>query len=138
MAEWRYMLDTNTCSYIIKGQSDSVNKRLLELPMSSLCISAITEAELRRGVAKKPLAKRLSVLVEEFLLRIDTLPWDKEVAHAYARLRTLCENEGKSLGAMDMLIAAHSYSVGTTLVTSDKAFYKIDALELVDWTLSDK
>ena len=103
--------------------------------MSSVCISAITEAELLQGVLKKPEATMLSKLIHAFLLRVDVLPWDSEAASAYARLRTLCEKEGKSLGNMDMLIAAHSVAVNATLVTNDKAFYRENhLLKLADWT----
>ena len=133
----RYMLDTNTASYIIKGEPAVVRERLLNVAMSSVCVSAITEAELLRGVAKKPEAKHLPVVVKEFLLRVDILPWDSDAADAYAQLRTACENEGKPLGAMDMLIAAHSVAVGTILITNDKAFYNVEHhLLLQDWTKS--
>jgi len=95
----------------------------------------ITEAELLRGVAKKPEAKHLPVIVKEFLLRVEILPWDSDAADAYAQLRTACENEGKPLGSMDMLIAAHSVAVGAVLVTNDKVFYNVEHhLMLEDWS----
>ena len=103
--------------------------------MANVCVSAITEAELLRGVARKPEAKRLPIAVKEFLLRVEILPWDSDAADAYAQLRTACENEGKPLGAMDMLIAAHCVAVGAILITNDKAFYNVEHhLLLEDWT----
>jgi len=64
------------------------------------------------------------------------LPWESDAANAYARLRTDCEKEGKSLGTMDMLIAAHSVATGAVLVTNDKAFYNVGHhLSLIDWTV---
>ena len=131
----RYMLDTNTASYIIKGEPAVIRERLLNVPMANVCVSAITEAELLRGVARKPEAERLPVVVKEFLLRVEILPWDSDAADVYAQLRTACENEGKPLGAMDMLIAAHSVAVGVVLITNDKAFYNVEHhLLLEDWT----
>ena len=118
----RYMLDTNTASYIIKGTNETIKAHLENVPMASICVSSITQAELLRGVAKKPEAKHLPVIVNEFLLRVEILPWDSHAANAYAELRTACEKKGKSLGAMDMLIAAHSVSSGAILVTNDIAF----------------
>lgn len=130
-----YMLDTNTASYIIKGKPAVVREYLTEAPMASLSVSAITEAELLRGVARKPEARRLPLAVKEFLLRVDVLPWDSNVAGAYVKLRTDCEKEGKSLGTMDMLIAAHSVAVGAVLITNDKSFYNVEHhLSLQDWT----
>ena len=129
------MLDTNTASYIIKGKPVAVRDHLQNVPMANVYISAITEAELLHGVAKKPEAKRLSLVVKEFLLRVEILPWDSNAANAYAQLRTACEKEGKPLGTMDMLIAAHSVAVGTVLITNDKAFYNVKhRLALQDWT----
>jgi len=130
-----YMLDTNTASYIIKGEPVVIRERLRNVPMANVCISAITEGELLRGVAKKPEAKRLPIVVKEFLLRVEILPWDSDAAKTYSQLRTVCENEGKPLGTMDMLIAAHSVAVGAVLITNDKAFYNVKHhLMLEDWT----
>ena len=130
-----YMLDTNTASYIIKGKPVVARENLLKVPMETVCISSITQAELLRGVARKPEAKRLPIAVKEFLIRVEIMPWDSDAAEAYARLRTSCESEGTPLGTMDMLIAAHSVAVGAILVTNDKAFYKIKHdLSLEDWT----
>ena len=135
MENQRYMLDTNTVSYIIKGNPAVIRKHLCNVPMANACISAMTEAELLRGVAKKPEAKHLPLAVNEFLLRVEILPWDSDAAAAYARLRTACENEGKPLGTMDMLIASHSVAAGTVLITNDQAFYNVKHyLELQDWT----
>jgi len=135
MADKCYMLDTNTASYIIKGEPAVIRERLRKIPMANVCVSAITEAELLRGVAKKPGAKQLPIVVKEFLLRVEILPWDSDAADAYAQLRTACENEGKPLGNMDMLIAAHSVAVGAVLITNDKAFYNVKHhLMLEDWS----
>ena len=139
MVNTLYMLDTNTASCIIKGEPQVVREHLQDVSMAQICVSAITEAELLRGVAKKPDAKRLPLAVKEFLLRVDILPWDSRAAKTYAELRTSFENEGKPLGAMDMLIAAHSVSVDAILVTNDKAFYNVaHLLNLEDWTKPTK
>jgi tRNA(fMet)-specific endonuclease VapC len=133
-----YMLDTNIASYIIKGKPAVVRKHLVKVPIASVCISSITQAELLRGVAKKPEAKRLPVAVKEFLIRVEIMPWDSDAAEAYARLSTACESEGTPLGTMDMLIAAHSVAVGAVLVTNDQAFYNVKRhLSLKNWTRSN-
>jgi len=131
----RFMLDTNMASYIIKGANDAVQKRLENVPMANVCVSAITQAELLRGVARKPGAKSLQLIVNEFLLRVEILPWDSPAAESWAALRTVFEKAGKPLAAMDMLIAAHAKSCGAILVTNDKAFYNVSKfLSLEDWT----
>ncbi|MBL4954006.1 PIN domain-containing protein [Neobacillus sp. YIM B02564] len=91
--------------------------------MSSVCISAVTQAELLLGVERKPDAVRLREAVHEFLLRVDVLPWDCDAAEVYAQVRADCERNGTPLGTMGMLIAAHSVAAGAVLVTTDRAFY---------------
>ena len=48
--------------------------------MARVFISAVTEGELRFGVARRPGATKLEKIVEEFLLRVTILPWDSNAA----------------------------------------------------------
>ena len=66
----RYLLDTNTVSYVIKGDFPRVRQRLLQVPIREVGISVVTEAELRFGVARLPQATKLGIVVEEFLRRV--------------------------------------------------------------------
>ncbi len=130
----RYLLDTNTASYAIKGNVPRVRERLQKAALSEVAISVITEAELRFGVLRLPGAKRLAFVVEEFLRFIDILPWDSEAAQNYAQLRASIEQEGRPMGNLDLMIAAHSLALGATLVSSDRVFRRVKALKLEDWT----
>lgn len=129
----RYMLDTNMVSHIIKGHA-TVIKRLLNVPMNALCISSITEAELRFGLAKRPEAKKLHLAVKELLLRVDVLPWDSVNTVRYGKLRAALEQQGKTLAPLDMLIAAHAATLNAILVTNDSAFKQVTGLMIEDWT----
>jgi tRNA(fMet)-specific endonuclease VapC len=73
----RYMLDTNMASYLIKRTYPAVRGKLLSVPMVSVCLSAISEAELLFGVARRPDAPGLARAVREFLLRLDILSWTR-------------------------------------------------------------
>jgi len=129
------MLDTNTASYVIKGKPAEIRENLAKVPMQNVYISVITEAELRHGIARRPDFEQLLRIVSEFLLRVEILPWDSDAAVAYVKFKSACEKEGKSLGVMDMLIAAHSIATDMVLVTSDKAFDAVShILKLDDWT----
>lgn len=133
MAAARVMLDTNTASFIIRGEPAQVRERLLQVPMEDVCVSVVTEAELRFGAARRPEARHLQRAVEEFLLRVDVLPWDRRCAVVYATLRAELAGRGQVLGAMDMLIAAHALGAQATLVSNDRAFKMVEALSLEDW-----
>ena len=130
----RYMLDTNAVSDLVKGNSP-IAQRLLAVPLSSIYISAITEGELLYGLAKRPAMKRLRHAVEEFLLRVDVLPWDSSVTAHYGELRATLESQGRLLQPLDLQIAAHALSVGAVLVTGDKAFGRVPELEVEDWSV---
>ncbi len=130
----RYLLDTNTASYAIKGNVASVRARLLSTPMAEIGISVITEAELRFGVARLPAAVRLKSLVEEFLLRVEVLPWNSDAARHYDEIRAVLERSGRPMGNMDMLIAAHALAVEAVLVTHDRVFRRVKALKIEDWS----
>jgi len=64
----RYMLDTDTCSYIMRRSPDSVVKRLAKVPVSDVCISVITKSNYCMGSkyletpAGRSSARRLSTL----------------------------------------------------------------------------
>lgn len=130
----RFLLDTNTASYAIKGHVAKVREHLLTVPMAEIGISVITEAELCFGVARLPAAVRLKGLVEEFLLRVEVLPWNSAAAHRYAEIRAALERSGRPMGNMDMLIAAHALAEEAVLVTHDRVFRRVKGLKIEDWT----
>jgi tRNA(fMet)-specific endonuclease VapC len=130
----RYLLDTNTARYSIKGNVARVREQLLTVPMAQIGISVITEAELRFGVGRLPAAIRLKDLVEEFLLRVEVLPWNSAAAHQYAGIRAVLGPSGRPMGNMDMLIAAHALAVGAVLVTHDRVFRRVKGLKIEDWS----
>ncbi|PYP82506.1 MAG: VapC toxin family PIN domain ribonuclease [Candidatus Angelobacter sp. Gp1-AA117] len=130
-----YLLDTNTASYIIKGNIPAVHRRLLRVPMNQVFISSITEGELRYGVAKRPAAVKLQHLVEEFLLRLTVLPWDSDAAKEYGHLRADLERLGQPMGNLDMMIGSHALAAGAILVTNDRVFGRIKKLKVEDWTV---
>ena len=130
----RYLLDTNTASYVIKGHSPRVRERLLKVPMAEVGISVVTEAELRFGMARLPEATRLKTVVEEFLLRVEVLPWNSEAARHYARIRATLEKEGEPMGNLDMMIAAQALAADAVLVTHDRVFRRVKGLRVEDWS----
>jgi tRNA(fMet)-specific endonuclease VapC len=129
----RYMLDTNTVSHLLR-QHPAVARRVVSVPMASLCISAITAGELLFGLAKRPHATRLHRVVEEFLRRVDVLPWDEGTARRCGGVRTNVESSGRALAPLDLLIATHALAAGAVLVTDDRAFRHVVDLDQEDWT----
>lgn len=129
----RYLLDTNAASYAINKKSAAMDRHLAKPPMAELAISAVTEAELRYGAARSGSAP-LQTTVEQFLLGVTIFPWDSDAAQQYGVLRSTLEREGRLMGSLDMMIAAHALALGLTLVTNDQAFGRIKRLRAEDWT----
>ena len=130
-----FMLDTNMASYVIKGNPPEARQRLAALPMSRVLISVVTQAELLYGLARKGYPAAFGNLIKEFLLRVQVLPWDSNAATVYGDLRASCAASGVTLGALDMLIAAHAIATKSILVTHDKAFSLVPGgiLAVEDW-----
>jgi tRNA(fMet)-specific endonuclease VapC len=129
------MLDTNMASYVIRGNPPEARQRLATLPMNSIVISAVTQAELYYGLARKGHSTALAKLIQEFLRRVQVLPWDSDAATVYGDLRASCAASGIVIGALGMMIAAHAIAAKATLVTHDHAFCRIPGgvLAVEDW-----
>jgi tRNA(fMet)-specific endonuclease VapC len=130
-----YLLDTNTVSYIAKGRSAAARARLEQVgEEETVCISSVTEAEIRYGLAKRPAARALRAAMEALLLKLRILPWGSKEAAAYGCLREKLEAEGITLSEFDLQIAAHAIALGAVLVTNDKAFLHMKDLgATVNW-----
>jgi tRNA(fMet)-specific endonuclease VapC len=128
-----FMLDTNAASCFIRKNNDTFTKHMTSVKPQIVCISAITEGELRFGISLKPEATRLSLLVEDFLAEIQVLDWTRMDAEAYGPMRAGLQKAGIGFGMLDALIAAHALSSGCTLVTADKAFSMVPNLKTINW-----
>ena len=130
-----YMLDTNMVSYIAKGRSQTARARMLNLEQDeAVCLSVITEAEVRYGLAKRPEATALRERMEWFLSAVKVLPWGRDEAMKYGTVRARLESSGKTLESMDMQIAAHAIAIKAILVTNDNAFSYVEDLQpTVNW-----
>jgi tRNA(fMet)-specific endonuclease VapC len=131
-----YMLDTNIVSYFVRGIYPEIRKRLNHTPLGEMAVSAVTEAELLFWIIGRPPNARIRVGVEDFLMRVPSLPWDSGAAQSYARTREILKRQGRVLSSEDMMIAAHALSLGLTLVTHDQAFSFVDGLRTEDWTVA--
>jgi tRNA(fMet)-specific endonuclease VapC len=129
-----YMLDTDTCSYIIHNRPITILAKFNALQTTDLCISVITNAELLFGVEKSSSKKINLEVVESFTSKLIILDWDVSAAKEYAKIRTHLKTKGKLIGNMDMLIAAHALSINATIVTNNtRHFQLIPNLKVENW-----
>jgi tRNA(fMet)-specific endonuclease VapC len=129
----RYMLDTNIISDLIKHPQGRTAKRIARVGENNVCTSIIVAAELRYGCAKSG-SKRLLKAVEDLLGEINVLPFDVPADAEYGAIRSELEATGKRIGGNDLLIAAHAYATGTTIVTANTdEFRRVRALNVDNW-----
>lgn len=130
-----FMLDTNTCIYLIKQKSRNLLKRFNNHSVGDIGISSITLAELQYGVAKSLYVDKNREALAEFILPLEIADFDEKAAESYGTVRTSLEKAGKPVGSMDMLIGAHALSLDVTVITNNiKEFRKIKNLKVEDWT----
>ena len=129
----RYMLDTNVISDLIRNPQGKAAKRVARAGEDNICTSVIVAAELRYGCAKSG-SKRLLKAVEDLLGEINVLPFEVPADTEYGGIRTELEAAGKPIGGDDLLIAAHAYATGATIVTANTGkFKRIRGLTVENW-----
>ena len=128
-----WMLDTDTCSYILREHSAQVLERLDAVPRDQVALSSVVCAELRYGAARVK-SKKLAATIEGWLALFTIVAWDDEAATSYARIRAAVEEKGKPIGNLDLLIAAHAIARGATLVTNNtRHFAQVPGLRIANW-----
>ena len=128
-----WMLDTDTCSYLLREHPQHVLARLDAVARDEVAISTVVSAELRYGAARVK-SRKLAATIERWLALFVIVPWNDEAAQVYARIRAAVEAKGKPIGNLDLLIAAHALSRGATLVTNNtRHFSQVPGLRIENW-----
>lgn len=129
-----YMLDTNICIEVIRGRGAAVLDRLRALDVGDALLSVITVAELEHGAAKSAFPDRNRVQLAKFCSPFEILPFDGMAAGVYGEIRAYLERDGKSIGPLDTLIAAHALSTSAILVTNnEREFRRVPDLPVENW-----
>ncbi|MBX3595426.1 type II toxin-antitoxin system VapC family toxin [Sphingomonas sp.] len=126
MAEFRYLLDTNICIYILADLNSPAAQRLSREDSGSVAISTIAHAELERGLVDVDAGARAAA--DALYAAAPLLDFDREAAR-------VCATIPFRHARFDRLIAAHALALGVTLVTNNEAdFADIPGLKTENWT----
>ena len=129
----KYMLDTNICIFIQKG-NHSVLRNLNFKRKHGIAISAIALAELEAGVEASIHIEKNKRALLNFLTIAEILPFDEAAAAEYGRIYADLRKKGTLISPMDMLIAAHAKVAGLAIVTDNvREFERVDGLEIENW-----
>ena len=129
----RFLLDTNILSDLARHPHGRIFDQIKDVGEQNICTSIVVAAELRYGAAKKD-SSRLTMQLEAILHAIDVLAFEQPADAVYGELRTRLERAGESIGANDLLIAAHALTLDHTMVTdNERKFSRIKNLRVENW-----
>lgn len=129
----RYMLDTNTCIYLMKNNPSAVENYKTKKHLG-ISISTIVSAELYFGVYNSANIEKNGTNLANFLIGLETLEFDDSAAMEYGFIRATLQKQGNLIGPFDMLIAAHAKAERLTLVTNNiREFERVDGLKIESW-----
>jgi tRNA(fMet)-specific endonuclease VapC len=129
----RYMLDTNTCSRVLKADATSKLAGRFNRHAEQICISSIVLAEMHYGAENSQhVAENLSG-IEQFVTRLSAvLDFDSAAAADFGRIKTQLRKT--PIGPLDTLIASHARSRNLIVVTSNiTEFGRVPGLLVEDW-----
>jgi tRNA(fMet)-specific endonuclease VapC len=132
-----YMLDTDTCIFLMRRESQTLEAKVQSVPLQQQVMSAVTFAELSYGIQASGAAKRKQnqATLDSLALHLAVLDWPQDAAKYYAEIRFDLKRRGAQLGAADLMIAAHARSLGAIVVTNNvKDFGRVKGLEVENWT----
>ena len=125
MTEPAFLLDANTCVYILDGAGEALRHRVEASRPGTLVTSAVAFAEVMIGAARRKAIAETRRLFDT----IPVLPFDQAAADAYMLLPF-------KRGSFDRLIAAHALALGLTLVTNnERDFADVPGLSVENWIL---
>lgn len=132
-----FMLDTDTCIFLMRGESPALAVNVQSVPLQQQVMSAVTFAELTFGVQASATAKRKQnqAVLDGLALHLAVLDWPQEAAKHYAEIRVDLKRRGAQLGAADLMIAAHARTMGAIIVTNNvRDFGRVKGLQVENWT----
>ena len=132
-----FMLDTDTCIFLMRGDSPALAAKVQSVPLQQQVMSAVTFAELTYGVQVSTAAKRKQnqSVLDSLALHLAVLDWPQDAAKHYAEIRADLKKRGAQIGAADLMIAAHARAMGAIVVTNNvKDFERVKGLVVENWT----
>lgn len=74
--------------------------------------------------------------LNQFITPLEVHDFDYYATIQYRIVRANLEKKGTPIGPLDTMIAAHAFSLGSTLVTNNtKEFKRIEGLKVENWTV---
>jgi tRNA(fMet)-specific endonuclease VapC len=129
-----YLIDTNTCIFIINGAPERARQHFEQIKNSRYAMSALTLYELDRGARKGTRVAENLLILERIRTVIPVADFNADAAQRAGELFQTLKQRGTPIGPIDTLIAGHALALDATLVTNNtKEFARVPGLQLEDW-----
>ena len=132
----KYLLDTNTLSFAMAGDS-AVCESILARSRTDVFLPQPVVAEVRYGLARLRKSKkrdRLTRRFQVFLGELSRADWTDDVSRTFGSIKAELERAGAPLEDMDVAIAAHALALDATLVSDNLVHMsRVPHLRLENW-----
>lgn len=129
-----YLLDTDIVVFLFRNKK-GIAKRLASIAPENVYISEVTVAELEYGNYCGGRYEENKVLLNNFLLCINVIPFSEAIS-LYAKERYRLKSIGMGIEDFDLLIGCTSVTNNLTMVTNNvKHYSRIEGIKIENWAL---
>lgn len=129
----KYILDTDTCIYWLKGNT-AIEKNILRVGIAHVGITIITLCELYYGAYKSRRMQDNIELINTISNTIEIIYLTAHSALLYGKIKSELESHGKTIDDADLLIGSISLEHKCIFVTNNiKHFDRIQGLKVINW-----
>ena len=127
-----YLLDTNICIAILKGNSIVIKQ--FQTKYQNCYLSTLVLAELYKGVYCSSKVTQNLANLNQLANNLPHVQFDDAAALEFGKIQGELRKIGRPTGELDALIAAVARSRGDTVVTDNtRHFINISSLKLDNW-----
>lgn len=129
-----YLLDSNTCVEYLRNRNKNVVGHIRREPTRNIRLCSVVLGELYFGAFHSADPPKNLALLQKFVAKFKSVPFDDAAAIVYGQERTKLEKLGTKIGPHDMQIAAIALAGGLTVVTHNVGeFSRVQGLLIEDW-----
>lgn len=130
----RYLLDTNACIAILKGNDEILRDRLDKLGPNKVVICSVVRGELLFGARKSAQLEKNLRRVSEFCKGLESLPYDDKATDFYGTNRAILERAGTKIGEADLMISSIALAYDLPVITRNvREFTRVPGLRVETW-----
>lgn len=130
----KYILDTDTLIYFLKG-NENVILKMSSTPSYSIFTTIINHAELLFGACNSIRKKQNLDKIQAFLTTIKIVPFCEESSNIFAENKAKLKQQGNIIADLDLMIASIALKNNATLITNNmEHFARIKKLNVDNWS----